>query len=86
MMLMTKDDYANMLKLLANVEVKGLDAARYISVLAAKLEQRITTWVDGSPTGFAPPAKPKAEVYQMPWLEDARGKVIDLLPENPTNG
>lgn len=85
-MSLTKDDYGNMLKLLTNVEIKGLDAARYVSVLASKIENRIATWVDATPNGFATAAPPKVRnVYPTPWLEDARGKVIDLLPAEDSN-
>lgn len=51
-MMLTKDDYSNLRKLLESVEIKGATAAQYIAVLAHKLEGRVATWFDGHETGF----------------------------------
>jgi hypothetical protein len=61
-MLLSKEDYANMLKLLDRVEAKGLQEFKYLSVLSVKLEQRVAAWFDGHPTGTDVPAEISAAV------------------------
>lgn len=51
-MQLTKDDYANLRKLLESVEIKGASAAQYVALLAHKLELRVSLWVDGHESGF----------------------------------
>lgn len=51
-MQMLKSDYENILKLLEGVEIKGVQSAKYVAVLAHKIEQRVATWFDGHPSGY----------------------------------
>jgi inosine/xanthosine triphosphate pyrophosphatase family protein len=47
-----KEDYSNILKLLEGVEIKGVQSAKYVAVLAHKIENRVATWFDGHPSGY----------------------------------
>jgi hypothetical protein len=62
-----KEDYQNVLKLLDRVTIQGKEEAKYIALLAHKLEQRVVNWFDGHFSGYkpepvAPPAAPAAPV------------------------
>lgn len=69
-MQLNKDDYSNILKLLEGVEIKGVQAAKYVAVLAHKIEHRVATWIDGSPTGFS-------------YVDPTATQPIDILPDEP---
>lgn len=61
-MQLIKSDYENILKLLEGVEIKG--------VLAHKIEHRVATWIDGSPTGFS-------------YVDPTATQPVDILPDEP---
>lgn len=52
LMLLTKLDYQNILKMLEVVPVTGLESAKLLAVIGHKLETRITAWDDSHATGF----------------------------------
>lgn len=74
-----KSDYENLLKLLEGVEIKGVSSAKYVAVLAHKIEHRVATWFDGHPTGFEPAPERKQVIapsnaqMEVPFVPPAEG-------------
>lgn len=66
-----KSDYENLLKLLEGVEIKGVSSAKYVAVLAHKIEHRVATWFDGHHTGFEP--APEQKQMEVPFVPPAEG-------------
>lgn len=80
-MSLLKQDYENLLKILETVEIKGASSAKYITALAARIEQRVASWFDGHVTGFkqdviqAAAGVPAANSSTTPEIQAASEKV-----------
>jgi hypothetical protein len=57
-----QEDYQNILKLLERVGIQGLSEARYVAVLAAKIEATIQQNAQHAASLVPPPAAPPAPV------------------------
>lgn len=73
---LVKSEYELIRKVLDTVEVKGVENARALSLLAAKLEHRVATWFDGHPTGFEQEAPPVPAILQPHAAGSATGDDI----------
>lgn len=63
-MTLTKDDYKNLLTILGGAEVRGLDQAKALAVLGAKLEERIAAWEAEDPSGLIEVARLKKDLAE----------------------
>lgn len=52
--MLTKLDYQNVVEVLKQAKIDGLDSARYLVGLAERCESRIEHWYDTHVTGFSP--------------------------------